>query len=81
MEPERLRTAPRCLAMTRRRTACQSPAMPNGRCRLHGGLSPGAAPGNQNALKHGLYGREMAEMRKAAADLRREWRETAKVIG
>ena len=36
-----LRSAPRCGAKTRRRTSCQSPAMANGRCRLHGGLSTG----------------------------------------
>lgn len=47
----------------------------------HGELSPGGSPGNRNALKHGLYRREMAEMRKAAAELRREWRETEKAIG
>jgi hypothetical protein len=29
--------------------------MPNGRCRLHGGKSPGAPKGNQNARKHGIY--------------------------
>lgn len=34
-------TAPRCGAKTRRGTACQSPAMPNGRCRMHGGASTG----------------------------------------
>ncbi|MCI5158489.1 MAG: hypothetical protein D3906_08615 [Candidatus Electrothrix sp. AUS1_2] len=28
---------------------------PNGRCRMHGGGSPGAPAGNTNALKHGLY--------------------------
>jgi hypothetical protein len=33
--------APRCGAKTRRGTVCQCPAMPNGRCRLHGGLSTG----------------------------------------
>ena len=33
--------AKRCGAKTRRGTACQCPAMPNGRCRLHGGLSTG----------------------------------------
>jgi hypothetical protein len=47
--------APRCLARTRRGTPCQSPAMKNGRCRMHGGTSPGAPKGNQNALKHGRY--------------------------
>jgi hypothetical protein len=29
--------------------------MPNGRCRMHGGMSPGAPKGNRNAFKHGRY--------------------------
>jgi hypothetical protein len=29
--------------------------MPNGRCRMHGGTSPGAPKGNKNAFKHGRY--------------------------
>jgi hypothetical protein len=33
--------AARCGAKTRRGTLCQCPAMKNGRCRLHGGLSTG----------------------------------------
>jgi hypothetical protein len=45
----------RCRARTRRGSLCQSPAMPNGRCRMHGGPSPGAPKGNRNALKHGRY--------------------------
>jgi hypothetical protein len=36
-----LQNVPRCGAKTRRKTSCQSPAMANGRCRLHGGLSTG----------------------------------------
>jgi hypothetical protein len=40
---------------TRSARPCRSPAMPNGRCRMHGGLSPGAPKGNKNALKHGRY--------------------------
>ena len=31
----------RCGAKTRKGTPCQCPAMKNGRCRLHGGLSTG----------------------------------------
>jgi hypothetical protein len=31
----------RCGAFTRKRTRCQSPAMRNGRCRMHGGKSTG----------------------------------------
>lgn len=29
--------------------------MANGRCRMHGGPSPGAPRGNRNAFKHGRY--------------------------
>ncbi len=46
------RNAPRCGAKTRRGNDCQSPAMPNGRCRMHGGKSPGAPCGEN----HGRYG-------------------------
>lgn len=38
--------------------------MKNGRCRMHGGKSPGAPTGNQNALKHGA--RSAAAMRASA---------------
>jgi uncharacterized protein YjcR len=63
--------SPRCLARTRRKTLCQSPAMPNGRCRMHGGKSPGAPKGNKNALRHGRYTAEaMATRREVAALLR-----------
>ncbi|MGE7207051.1 HGGxSTG domain-containing protein [Sphingomonas sp. NPDC019816] len=81
MEPDNLRNAPRCLARTRRGTACQSPAMPNGRCRLHGGSSPGAPPGNQNALKHGLYSSDYLAVRRAAAAVRRDLRAMLDEIG
>jgi hypothetical protein len=45
--------SPRCGARTRNGSRCQSPAMPNSRCRMHGGMSPGAPKGNKNAFKHG----------------------------
>ena len=46
----------RCLAYARRTgNPCQAPAMPNGRCRMHGGKSTGAPRGNKNAWKHGAY--------------------------
>ena len=45
--------------------------MANGRCRMHGGTSPGAAKGNGNARKHGLYTAEaIAERRTIAALVR-----------
>ena len=34
-------SCPRCGARTRSGGACRSPAMPNGRCRMHGGTSTG----------------------------------------
>ncbi len=54
-------TAPRCGAHTRPGNPCRSPAMPNGRCRMHGGRSTG--PRTLDGLnrlraattKHGAY--------------------------
>lgn len=43
--------------------------MPNGRCRMHGGLSPGAPKGNKNALKHGRYSAEAIATRREIATL------------
>jgi len=47
--------AKRCGSRTRSGKPCQSPAMANGRCRMHGGPSPGAPKGNRNAFKYGRY--------------------------
>ena len=45
--------------------------MANGRCRMHGGTSPGAPIGNANARKHGLYtAGAVAERRELAALIR-----------
>ena len=67
-------TAPRCGAKTRLSTACQAPAMPNGRCRLHGGKSTGprTAEGLERCRlarwKHGLYSKEaLAEKQQVRA--------------
>ena len=50
---------------------CRSPAMTNGRCRMHGGASPGAPVGNTNAFKHGLFtAAAIAERRETAALIR-----------
>lgn len=42
-----------CGAKTRSGSPCQSKAMANGRCRMHGGKSTGAPKGNKNNLKAG----------------------------
>jgi uncharacterized protein YjcR len=59
----------RCGAKTRSGKPCNSPAVHGkARCRMHGGApGSGAPPGNQNALKHGLY-------RKGAIEERRQLR-------
>lgn len=47
-----------CGAKTRSGKSCQNkPIAGKKRCRLHGGLSPGAPKGNKNNLKHGIYSR------------------------
>jgi hypothetical protein len=41
--------------------------MANGRCRMHGGKSPGAPKSNDNAYRHGDYTAEAVALRKTAA--------------
>ena len=62
----------RCGARTRKGSPCQAPAMPNGRCRMHGGKSRGAPKGNRNALKHGRYTADAIANRRKIAALVRE---------
>jgi ribosomal protein L32 len=71
----------RCGAQTRSGTGCKSPAMPNGRCRLHGGKSTG--PRTVEGLermrrantRHGSYSAEnrrlMGSIRTLTAEARR----------
>ena len=65
----------RCGAKTRAGPPCRNPAMPNGRCRMHGGTA-GAPFGNRNAWKHGLYSREAIALRKEMTAFLRGCRET-----
>ena len=73
-KPLPMNLGPRCGARTRSGTPCQSPAMANGRCRMHGGKSPGAPIGNSNALKHGLYTAEAIASRRELVALIRSMR-------
>jgi hypothetical protein len=65
--------APRCGAHTRSGTSCRQPAMANGRCRFHGGLSTGprTAEGLRNSrtarFVHGGRTAEIIDLRSAAA--------------
>src|SRR5918998_3570649 len=74
---DRAGSAPRCGARRRDGRECQAPAMPNGRCRMHGGLSTGprTAEGLERSRRarwrHGYYSAEAkAERREARAAIR-----------
>jgi hypothetical protein len=71
--------ARRCLARTRRGSPCQSPAMKNGRCRMHGGPSTGAPKGNRNAYKHGRYTQKAIEERRVLRTLLKTFRSSLRV--
>ena len=72
-----IKNAKKCNAKTRQNTLCQSPAMKNGRCRLHGGKSTGAKTKEgierikKANLRHGKCTKEwIANHREAMAFLR-----------
>jgi len=74
--------ATRCGAKNRRAMPCQCPAMPNGRCRLHGGLSTGAKTLEgieriqQAVTKHGRYSKQARAERQHYRNIFRHCRET-----
>src|SRR5690349_2235520 len=63
---ENLKLAPRCAARTRAGGACQRPAIHGRRrCRLHGGLSPGAPRGAKNGnFRNGNWSADAIEERR-----------------
>jgi hypothetical protein len=71
-EPGDFLAAPRCGARTRAGCSCRQPAMKNGRCRMHGGLSTGprTAEGRERCrrarLTHGGYSAHVRALRVAA---------------
>ena len=78
--------APRCGAKNRRGMPCQCPAMANGRCRLHGGLSTGPKTAEgieriQRALtKHGMYSKRARVERQQYRAVLLQCRETLAAI-
>jgi hypothetical protein len=76
----------RCGAKNRRGTPCQCPAMANGRCRLHGGLSTGpktlaGIERIQRAVtKHGRYSHAATVERRYFRTLLRECRDLVRTI-
>src|SRR6202162_2366849 len=79
--PGDLSKAPRCGAKNRRDASCQCPAMRNGRCRLHGGLSTGPKTPEgierirRAATKHGMYSAAAITERKRFRDMFKDCRE------
>jgi hypothetical protein len=74
-EPRQLRDAPRCGAKTRGARGgrpCRSPAMANGRCRMHGGRSGGPTGSRNGAYKHGRFTKEAREVRAWVRGLARD---------
>jgi hypothetical protein len=73
-------SAPRCSAHARTTgQACRSPAMDNGRCRMHGGKSTGAPTGKANGnYKHGKCTIEQIENRRYIKRLIRDSRRNTK---
>ena len=67
----------RCGAKTRSGKPCRTASMANGRCRMHGGPSPGPPKGSQNNYKHGYYSREAIARRREISALLRAARELA----
>ena len=57
----------RCWAQTRNGSRCRSPAMPNDKCRMHGGASPGGPRGKAN----GATG--MAALRRRRSSAAANW--------
>ncbi|HEY0352193.1 MAG TPA: HGGxSTG domain-containing protein [Enterovirga sp.] len=73
--------SPRCGAKTRCSTPCRSPAMPNGRCRMHGGSSPGAPKGEGNGnYKSGRFTNEAIAGRRELNEFNRNMRRLANEI-
>lgn len=76
-----IKDAKKCLAKTRSDTLCQSPAMKNGRCRMHGGKSTGAKTKEgirriENAnLIHGFYSKENVNFQKEISLVLKESRD------
>jgi hypothetical protein len=72
----------RCGARTRSKSPCRSGAMPNGRCRMHGGRPPGAPTGKANgSYRHGQFTCEAIERRRELNTLFRAMQKMIEQIG
>ncbi len=77
-----MQSSPRCGAKTRGGRPCEGPATPNGRCRMHGGSSPGAPKGKANGnYRHGRYTSEAIAQRRQLMEWVRMMRQFAQEVG
>lgn len=78
--------SPRCGARTRVGCGCRQPAMANGRCRLHGGLSTGPrtpeglARCGSARLRHGFRSRDFIALRGCAVHAARRLRSLTRAL-
>jgi hypothetical protein len=76
-----MQTAPRCGAKARSGAPCGSPAIAGkARCRMHGGKGSGAPMGNRNALRKGLYTKEVLAWEERLRSVRRRLTATISTI-
>lgn len=77
-----MQASPRCGVRTRSGSPCRPPAVKgHRRCRMHGGAAgSGRQRGNRNALKNGLYCRELVELRRRLRELAAETREVLEQV-
>ena len=76
-----MQTAPRCGAKARSGAPCRSPAIAGkARCRMHGGKGTGAPKGNRNALRKGLYTKEVLAREEKLRSVRRRLTATISTI-
>ena len=68
-----------CGARTRKGIPCENPPEHcKRRCRLHGGAPGSGAPiGNQNAVKHGLYAKDIKQLRQEVKNLTKNCRKAS----
>jgi hypothetical protein len=84
--PGDFHASPRCGGRTRRGTSCLGPAMKNGRCKFHGGKSPGArTPESRErcrraVTKHGFYPQAAREARREGRRIRIELGELLRLL-
>ncbi|MGH1575073.1 HGGxSTG domain-containing protein [Methylobacterium sp. P31] len=80
--PLAMHLSPRCGAKTRSARLCRSPAMPNGRCRMHGEPRLEAPEGERNGnWRNGRYTNEVIEMRQELNEWIRLMRRVSQRIG